>query len=174
MCGICVLATFVSAFVKRQFDAASNSEREEINMKIRSTCAILLACIALAACRSAPLYEPSRRALVSAEEDEERTVVGQPVTGTAFAQLRPSMSYAEVIKIAGKPNAETVRNTGKAWIPTYNGTDRWRHYLAYKGQGVLVFAGTAGGEIAEISRTRNYTPDVLIQIVHNPADSGKL
>ncbi|MEJ1169447.1 hypothetical protein [Variovorax sp. CCNWLW235] len=143
-------------------------------MKIRSTCAILLACIALAACRSAPLYEPSRRALVSAEEDEERTVVGQPVTGTAFAQLRPSMSYAEVIKIAGKPNAETVRNTGKAWIPTYNGTDRWRHYLAYKGQGVLVFAGTAGGEIAEISRTRNYTPDVLIQIVHNPADTGRL
>ena len=143
-------------------------------MKIRSTCAVLLACIALAACQSAPLYEPGRRALVAAQEDEERTVVGQPVSGTAFAQLRPSMSYAEVIKIAGKPNAETVRNTGKAWIPTYNGTDRWRHYLAYKGQGVLVFAGTAGGEIAEISRTRSYTPDVLIQIVHNPADSGKL
>ena len=79
-------------------------------MKIRSTCAVLLACIALAACQSAPLYEPGRRALVAAQEDEERTVVGQPVPGTAFAQLRPSMSYAEVIKIAGKPNAETVRN----------------------------------------------------------------
>ncbi|MET3441719.1 hypothetical protein ABIC94_002481 [Variovorax paradoxus] len=71
-------------------------------MKIRSTCAVLLACIALAACQSAPLYEPGRRALVAAQEDEERTVV------------------------------------------------------------------------AEISRTRAYTPDVLIQIVHNPADSGKL
>ena len=143
-------------------------------MKFRSTCAVLLAAALLAACQSAPLYEPGRRALIAAEEDEERTEVGQPVPGTAFAKLRPSMSYAEVIRIAGKPNAETVRNTGKAWIPTYNGTDRWRHYLAYKGQGVLVFAGAAGGEIADISRTRAYTPDVLIQIVHNPADSGKL
>jgi hypothetical protein len=142
-------------------------------MQIRSSCSVLLACVVLAACQSAPLYEPGRRALVAAQEDEERTVVGQPVPGTAFAQLRPSMSYAEAVRIAGKPNAETVRNTGKAWIPTYNGTDRWRHYLAYKGQGVLVFAGTAGGEIAEISRTRAYTPDVLIQIVHNPADNGK-
>ena len=143
-------------------------------MRIRSTGAVLLAAALLAACQSAPLYEPGRRALVAAEEDEERPVVGQPVPGTAFAQLRPSMSYAEVLRIAGKPNAETVRNTGKAWIPTFNGTDRWRHYLAYKGQGVLVFAGAAGGEIAEISRNRSYTPDVLIQIIHNPADSGRL
>jgi hypothetical protein len=119
------------------------------------------------------LYEPSRRALVAAEADEERTVVGRPVPGTAIAQLRPGMTYAEALKIMGKPSAETVNNTGKAWIPTYNGTDRWRHYLAYKEQGVLVFAGAAGGEIAEISRTRSYTPDVLIQIVHNPKDTGR-
>jgi len=136
-------------------------------------CAIALACIALAACRTAPLYEPSRRALVAAEEDEERTVVGQPVPGTAIAQLHAGMTYAQAVKIMGKPDAETVNNTGKAWIPTYNGTDRWRHYLAYKGQGVLVFAGAAGGEIAEISRTKAYTPDVLIQIVHNPKDTGR-
>ncbi|KQW54161.1 hypothetical protein ASC92_22805 [Variovorax sp. Root411] len=129
--------------------------------------------MALAACKTAPLYEPTRRALVAADEDEERTVVGQPVPGTAISQLRPGMTYAQAVKTMGKPDAETVSNTGKAWIPTYNGTDRWRHYLAYKGQGVLVFAGAAGGEIAEISRTKAYTPDVLIQIVHNPKDSGR-
>ncbi|WP_418117011.1 hypothetical protein [Variovorax sp. 350MFTsu5.1] len=134
---------------------------------------VLLVGAVLAACKTAPLYEPSRRALVAAEEDEERTVVGQPVSGTAIAQLRPGMTYAEALKIMGKPNAEAVNNTGKAWIPTYDGTDRWRHYLAYKGQGVLVFAGAAGGEIAEISRTKSYTPDVLIQIVHNPKDTGR-
>jgi len=111
--------------------------------------------------------------LVAAEEDEERTVVGQPVPGTAIAQLHAGMTYAQAVKIMGKPDAETVNNTGKAWIPTYNGTDRWRHYLAYKGQGVLVFAGAAGGEIVEISRTKAYTPDVLIQIVHNPKDTGR-
>ena len=142
-------------------------------MKTRSTCVLILTCVVLAACRTAPLYEPTRRALIAAEEDEERTVVGQPVPGTAIAQLRISMSYADALRIMGKPNAETVNNTGKAWIPTFNGTDRWRHYLAYKGQGVLVFAGAAGGEIAEISRTKSYTPDVLIQIVHNPKDSGR-
>ncbi|KQU83511.1 hypothetical protein ASC78_12730 [Variovorax sp. Root318D1] len=142
-------------------------------MKYQSICAAVFACVALAACRTAPLYEPTRRALVAAEEDEERTVVGQPVPGTAIAQLRISMSYADALKVMGKPNAETVNNTGKAWIPTFNGTDRWRHYLAYKGQGVLVFAGAAGGEIAEISRTKSYTPDVLIQVVHNPKDSGR-
>jgi hypothetical protein len=58
-------------------------------------------------------------------------------------------------------------------VATYNGTDRWRRYLAYKGQGVLVFAGAAGGEIAEISRTKSYAPNVLIQIVHNPKDSSQ-
>jgi len=137
------------------------------------TWSVLFVSVALTACRTAPLYEPSRRALVAAEADEERTVVGQTVPGTAIAQLRAGMTYAQAIKIMGKPDAETVSNTGKAWIPTYNGTDRWRHYLAYKGQGVLVFAGTAGGEIAEISRTKAYTPDVLIQIVHNPKDTGR-
>jgi hypothetical protein len=136
-------------------------------------CLIALTC--LVACRSAPLYEPTRRALIEAQEDEEREVVGEPVPGSAFARLRTTMSYEEAIKIAGKPNAETVRNTGKAWVPTYKGPDRWRHYLAYKGQGVLVFAGAAGGgEIAEISRTKAYVPDVLIQIIHNPKDSGSL
>jgi hypothetical protein len=139
----------------------------------RTICLVVLACTALVACRTAPLYEPSRRALVAAEEDEERTVVGHPVSGTAIAQLRTGMTYAQAVKIMGKPDAETVNNTGKAWIPTYNGADRWRHYLAYKGQGVLVFAGAAGGEIAEISRTKAYTPDVLIQIVHNPKDTGR-
>ena len=142
-------------------------------MKYRAIFAVALICATLAACRTAPLYEPTRRALVTAEEDEERTIVGQPVPGTAIAQLRTGMTYAEALKIMGKPNAETVNNTGKAWIPTYNGTDRWRHYLAYKGQGVLVFAGAAGGEIAEISRTKSYVPDVLIQIVHNPKDTGR-
>ncbi|HWT19942.1 MAG TPA: hypothetical protein VN280_13585 [Variovorax sp.] len=119
------------------------------------------------------MYEPTRRALIAAEEDEERTVVGQPVLGSAIAQLRTGMTYTQATQIMGRPGAETVNNTGKAWIPTYNGTDRWRHYLAYKGQGVLVFAGAAGGEIAEISRTKAYTPDVLIQIVHNPKDTGR-
>ncbi|WP_157773747.1 hypothetical protein [Variovorax atrisoli] len=142
-------------------------------MKHQRIFAVAMACIALAACRTAPLYEPTRRALVAAEEDEERTVVGQPVPGTTIAQLRTGMTYAQAVKIMGKPDAETVNNTGKAWIPTYNGTDRWRHYLAYKGQGVLVFAGAAGGEIAEISRTKAYTPDVLIQVVHNPKDTGR-
>ena len=142
-------------------------------MRTRSTCVLILACVVLAACRTAPLYEPTRRALVAAEEDEERTTVGKPVPGTAIAQFRIGMSYADALKVMGKPNAETVTNTGKAWIPTYNGTDRWRHYLAYKGQGVLIFAGAAGGEIAEISRTKSYTPDVLIQVVHNPKDSGR-
>lgn len=142
-------------------------------MRIRFPLVCILGCTALVACKIAPLYEPTRRALVAAEEDEERTIVGQPVQGTAIAQLRTGMTYAQVTKTMGKPDAETVNNTGKAWIPTFNGTDRWRHYLAYKGQGVLVFAGAAGGEIAEISRTKAYTPDVLIQIVHNPKDSGR-
>jgi hypothetical protein len=142
-------------------------------MKYQIVFAVTLVCVALSACRTAPLYEPTRRGLITAEEDEERTTVGQPVPGTAIAQLRTGMTYAEARKIMGKPDAETVNNTGKAWIPTFNGTDRWRHYLAYKGQGVLVFAGAAGGEIAEISRTKAYTPDVLIQIVHNPKDTGR-
>lgn len=81
---------------------------------------------------------------MAAEEDEERTVVGHPVPGTAIAQLRTGMTYAQAVKIMGKPDAETVNNTGKAWIPTYNGTDRWRHYLAYKGTGRTGFCGRRG------------------------------
>ena len=83
------------------------------------------------------------------------------------------MTSAQPTKIMGKPDAGTVDNTGKVWIPKVNGADRWRHYVAYKGQGLLVFAGAAGGEIAEISRTKSYKPDVMIQIIHNPKDSGR-
>jgi len=68
-----------------------------IEMKYQTVFAATLACIALSACRTAPLYEPTRRALIAAEEDEERTTVGHSVSGTAIAQLRTGMTYADAL-----------------------------------------------------------------------------
>lgn len=92
----------------------------------------------------------------------EGEVTGKPGAGSKFAQLQIGMSRAQVQSIMGTPSDEGAYMTGKAWIPWYFGSDRYRHEFAYKGQGRLVFAGSGGFD----------TNAHLVWIIHNRNDSG--
>jgi hypothetical protein len=92
----------------------------------------------------------------------EGEIVGKPAPGTKFTQLQIGMSRAQVQSIMGQPTDQGAYVTGKAWIPWYFGSDRYRHEFAYKGQGRLIFAGSGGFD----------TNAHLIWIIHNKNDSG--
>jgi hypothetical protein len=94
--------------------------------------------------------------------DWEGEITGKPAAGSRFTRLQIGMSRQQVLDIAGQPTDQGAYVTGKAWIPFYFGSDRYRHELAYKGMGRLIFAGSAGFD----SRAH------LIWIIHNGNDSG--
>jgi hypothetical protein len=54
------------------------------------------------------------------------------------------MSAAQVQAMLGAPTDQGAHPTGKAWIPFYFGSDRYRYEAVYKGQGRLLFASSAG------------------------------
>jgi hypothetical protein len=99
---------------------------------------------------------------VKGRKDFEGEITGKPAPGTKFTRLEIGMSRAEVLDIVGPPNDQGAYVTGRAFIPFFFGGDRYRHELAYKGQGRLVFAGGAGFD----------SNAHLIWIIHNARDTG--
>ena len=94
--------------------------------------------------------------------DWEGEITGKPAPGSKFTRLQIGMSRQQVLDIVGQPTDQGAYVTGKAWIPFFFGADRYRHELAYKGQGRLVFAGSGGFD----------SNAHLIWIIHNASDSG--
>ncbi|GAB1389488.1 MAG: hypothetical protein AMXMBFR78_30810 [Rubrivivax sp.] len=94
--------------------------------------------------------------------DWEGEITGKPAPGSKFTKLQIGMSRQQVLDIAGPPTDQGAYMTGKAWIPFFFGADRYRHELAYKGMGRLVFAGSGGFD----------SNAHLIWIIHNAGDSG--
>jgi hypothetical protein len=92
----------------------------------------------------------------------EGEITGKPAPGTKFTRVQIGMSAKQVMDIVGPPTDQGAYITGKAWIPFYFGSDRYRHELAYKGQGRLIFAGSSGFD----------SNSHLIWIIHNANDSG--
>lgn len=95
--------------------------------------------------------------------DWEGEIVGKPVAGTKFTQLKIGMSIKQVTDIVGQPTDQGAYITGKAFIPFFWGSDRYRHELLYKGQGRLIFAGGNLG---------NMTGGNLIWIIHSANETG--
>jgi hypothetical protein len=95
--------------------------------------------------------------------DWEGEITGIPAPGSRFAQLQIGMPLRQVWDILGPPTDEGSYITGKAFIPFYYGSDRYRYELVYKGQGRLIFAG---GSINEHSGAH------LTWIINSAADSG--
>ena len=94
--------------------------------------------------------------------DVEGEITGRPAPGGKFNQVQIGMSSKQVMDIVGPPTDQGAYVTGKAWIPFYFGSDRYRHELAYKGQGRLIFAGSSGFD----------SKSHLIWIIHAASDSG--
>lgn len=97
-------------------------------------------------------------------DDWEGEITGKPAPGSKFAQLKIGMSAAQVLSILGQPSDQGAHPTGKAWIPFYFGSDRYRYEVVYKGQGRLLFASGAG--FGWDANTH------LIWIIHSAAEQG--
>ncbi len=99
---------------------------------------------------------------VKGKDNWEGEITGKAASGSKFSNLKIGMSRAEVYSTAGNPTDQGAYVTGKAWIPFYFGSDRYRYEAAYKGMGRLIFAGSAGFD----------SNAHLIWIIHNKNDTG--
>lgn len=95
--------------------------------------------------------------------DWEGEITGKPAPGSRFTKLQIGMSLKQVTDLIGQPTDQGAYMTGKAWIPFYYGSDRYRHEMVYKGQGRLIFAGGSAGD---------YSSGHLISIIHNAKEGG--
>jgi hypothetical protein len=104
------------------------------------------------------LVEAGRGQTVKGIDGWEGEITGKPAPNSKFTKLQIGMSLRRVTDIAGQPSDQGAYVTGKAWIPFYFGSDRYRHEMVYKGQGRLIFAGGSVGD---------YSSGHLIWIIHN-------
>lgn len=95
--------------------------------------------------------------------DWEGEITGKPAPGSKFPRLQIGMSMKQATDIAGQPSDQGAYMTGKAWIPFFFGSDRYRHELVYKGMGRLIFAGPGGMDV---------NAGHLIWIIHNANEPG--
>ena len=110
------------------------------------------------------LDPPGGCALCAFLNDWEGEITGKPAPGSKFTQLKIGMSAAQVLSLLGQPSDQGAHPTGKAWIPFYFGSDRYRYEVVYKGQGRLLFASGAG--FGWDANTH------LIWIIHSAAEQG--
>jgi hypothetical protein len=94
--------------------------------------------------------------------DWEGEITGKPAPGSKFTQIKIGMPMKQVMDIVGQPTDQGAYITGKAFIPFFWGSDRYRYELVYKGQGRLVFAGSSGFD----------TSASLIWVIHSAAEQG--
>lgn len=76
--------------------------------------------------------------------DWEGEIVGKPVPGSKFDELKIGMPLKQVTDIVGQPTDQGAYITGKAFIPFFGGAGRHRQELVYKGKGRLIFDGKGG------------------------------
>jgi hypothetical protein len=95
-------------------------------------------------------------------DDWEGEITGQPAPGSKFTQIKIGMPMKQVMDLVGQPTDQGAYITGKAFIPFFWGSDRYRHELVYKGQGRLIFAGSGGFDLSAH----------LIWIIHSAAEQG--
>lgn len=137
-----------------------------INFKLPLLALAVGAAGLLAGCQTASKTDSSTAAKPAETKSRaaaDAEVVGTPAMNSKFTQLKMGMGVKQVTDLIGQPTDQGAYVTGKAWIPFYFGSDRYRHELLYKGQGRLIFAG---GGVGDLSGGR------LIRIMHNASESG--
>jgi hypothetical protein len=111
------------------------------------------------------LVEAGHGQKVKGLDDWEGEITGKPAPGSKFGQLKIGMSSAQVLSLLGQPSDQGAHPTGKAFIPFYFGSDKYRYEAVYKGQGRLLFASGAG--FGWDANTH------LIWIIHSAAETGQ-
>ena len=95
--------------------------------------------------------------------DWEGEITGQPAPGSKFGQLQIGMGMQQAKDIVGQPTDQGGYVTGKAFIPWYFGSGKYRHELVYKGMGRLIFASPSSFDFASGN---------LVWIIHSAAETG--
>lgn len=96
-------------------------------------------------------------------DDWEGEITGKPVPNSKFSRLKIGMSATQVASMLGEPTEMGAHMTGKAWIPFYFGSDKYRYEMTYKGVGRLLFASQAGMGVGDTH---------LIWIIHSASETG--
>jgi len=165
---------------ERRFDSLSfhHVERDRFmtHLNLRLLAIVLGSACLLVGCQTAPKSESSTTSSTKAQapatakapaaksgDAKEGEIVGTPAKNSKFTRLKIGMGMKQVTDLIGQPTDQGAYVTGKAFIPFYFGSDRYRHELVYKSQGRLVFAGGSVG---------NPSVGRLIRIVHNADESG--
>src|SRR5438874_12253227 len=98
------------------------------------TMAVGSACL-LWGCQSAPKSESSTGAQAAATtpaaksaDAKEGEIVGTPAKNSTFTKLELGMGMKQVMDLIGPPTDQGAYVTGKAFIPFYFGSDRYRHW----------------------------------------------
>ena len=79
--------------------------------------------------------------------DTDGEITGKLAPGSKFGLLKVGMGMKQVTDLVGQPTDQGTYITGKAFIPFYFGSDRYRYELVYKGWGRLIFAGGSMGNL---------------------------
>ena len=95
--------------------------------------------------------------------DWEGEITGQPAPGSKFGQLQIGMGMQQAKDVVGTPTDQGGYVTGKAFIPWYFGSGKYRHELVYKGMGRLIFASPSSFDFASGN---------LVWIIHSASETG--
>ncbi|MBS1161405.1 MAG: hypothetical protein H6R15_3824 [Proteobacteria bacterium] len=99
------------------------------------------------------------RMMKSRDGTFEGEVYGNPPANSKWAKLQIGMEQPEVERIlGGSSNDVRTMPTGKAFIPFYFGTDRYRYEVVYHGQGSVSYTGGSWGGGRGILMMINYDP----------------
>jgi hypothetical protein len=99
------------------------------------------------------------RMMKSRDGTFEGEVYGNPPANSKWAKLQIGMEQPEVERIlGGSSNDVRTMPTGKAFIPFYYGTDRYRYEVVYHGQGSVSYTGGSWGGGRGVLMMINYDP----------------
>lgn len=101
------------------------------------------------------------RIMKSRDGTFEGEVYGNIPPNSKWAKLQIGMEQPEVERILGG-SSNDVRHTptGKAFIPFYYGTDRYRYEVVYRGQGSVSYTGGSWGGGRGVLMMINYDPNI--------------
>ena len=101
------------------------------------------------------------RIMKSRDGTFEGEVYGNIPPNSKWAKLQIGMEQPEVERILGGTSHDIrTMPTGKAFIPFYYGTDRYRYEVVYHGQGSVSYTGGSWGAGQGVLMMINYDPNI--------------
>lgn len=105
--------------------------------------------------------EPGKPRVVKSRDGTfEGEIYGNIPANSKWARLQIGMEQAEVERILGSSHEVRHTPTGKAFIPFYYGTDRYRYEIVYRGQGSVSYTGGGIGGGRGVLMMINYDPNI--------------